>query len=306
MHASSLHLLINPHAGHRKGGQVAERLLRHLRELGLDPVVQHSGASGDLERLAMQAADSGARCVAVAGGDGSVSEVVNGLMKSQAECALAIIPLGTGNDFVKAAGLPGDWREACEAIARGLHGGQGFARVDVGVCNGHYFINCLGVGLDARISMEANRLKHLRGHTVYAVALLKTLWRGIPTPRAVVEWDGQRMEQAITLVSVCNGQVVGSMFRMAPDARVDDGLLDVVIAARVSRSRALAIAPRVVAGTHLGLPEVRCLRTRQLAIHLAHPVPLQTDGELIAENVMALDIRLVPGALALCGFPGQA
>lgn len=299
-----LYLIVNPRAGHHKGNRLASRVVAEFRGLGLEVTVEHSGSPGEVAHLAQRAADSGASCLAVAGGDGSASEAVNGLMKSQAECALGIVPVGTGNDFVKAAGLPGAWQQACSAIADSCRAGPPYSRVDVGVCNGHYFINCLGIGLDARISMEANRLKHLRGHTVYLAALLRTLWRGIPTPNAVVEWDGNRLEQPVTLVCACNGQVVGSMFRMAPDARVDDGLMDIVIADGVNRRQALMIAPRVIAGTHQGLPQVRCLRTRQLTIHLDQPTPLQTDGELIAENAMALEIRLIPAGLAVLGRQG--
>lgn len=294
-----LHLILNPRAGHRKAHSLAASIESELMGLGLEVTIAESNGPGHITELALQAADAGHKNIAIAGGDGSLCEAVNGLMRSQSEPALGVIPVGTGNDFVKTAGLATDWQEACRDIARACREKQPLPRVDVGSCNGHYFINCLGIGLDARIAMEANGLKHFGGHTVYLIAVLKTLWKGIPRPRARIEWDGKELEQEICLMTVCNGQVVGSMFRMAPNARVDDGLLDVVIAAGVSRLEALGLVHRVIAGTHEGLAKIRCMQTRQISIHLDEPTPVEADGELIAKGAMALEINLIPGALAL-------
>lgn len=294
-----LHLILNPRAGHRKARSLAGLIESELQGLGLEVTVAQSNGPGHITELALQAADAGHRNIAIAGGDGSLCEAVNGLMRSQCDPALGVIPVGTGNDFVKTAGLASDWRDACRDIARACRADQPLPRVDVGICNGHYFINCLGIGLDARIALEANGLKHFGGHTVYLIAVLKTLWKGIPRPMARIEWDGNRLDQEICLMTVCNGQIVGSMFRMAPNARVDDGLLDIVVARGVSRLEALGLVHRVIAGTHEGLEKIRCMRTRQVSIHLDEPTPVEADGELIAEGAMALDINLIPGALAL-------
>ena len=294
-----LHLIVNPGAGHQKARAHASDIEKRLTQLGLEVTLAHSKGRGDISKLARQAADSGIRHIAVAGGDGSVCEAVNGLMRSPAETALGILPVGTGNDFVKTAGLARNWQDACQDIARACMSDQALPRVDAGICNGHYFMNCLGIGLDARIAMEANRLKHFGGRTVYLLALVKTLWKGIPRPRAIVEWDGQQLNQEISLITVCNGQVVGSLFRMAPNARIDDGLLDVVVARSVSRFEALSLAHRVINGTHENLPQVTTLQARHITVHLEEPTPVEADGELIAENAMALDIKLIPAALTL-------
>ena len=294
-----LHLIVNPCAGHRKAHTHASDIEKRLTQLGLEVTLAHSKERGDISELARQAADAGMGHIAVAGGDGSVCEAVNGLMRSPAEAALGILPVGTGNDFVKTAGLARNWQDACQDIALACKLDRPLSRVDVGICNSHYFANCLGIGLDARIAMEANKLKHFGGRTVYLIALVKTLWKGIPRPRAKIEWDGKQLEQEISLITVCNGQVVGSLFRMAPNARVDDGLLDVVVARGVSRFEALGLAHRVIAGTHENLPQVSTLQARQITVHLDEPTPVEADGELIAENAMALDIKLIPAALTL-------
>jgi len=294
-----LHLILNPRAGHRKAHSLASSIESELLSLGLEVTIAESASPGHITELALQAADAGHANIAIAGGDGSLCEAVNGLMRSQSEPALGVIPVGTGNDFVKTAGLPSDWQEACRDIAQACRGERSLPRVDVGVCNGHYFMNCLGIGLDARIAMEANKLKHFGGHTVYLIAVLKTLWKGIPRPKARIEWEGNKLEQETCLITICNGQVVGSMFRMAPNARIDDGLLDVVIARGVNRLEALGLVHRVIAGTHESLAKIRTLQTRQISIHLDEPTPVEADGELIAEGAMALEIDLIPGGLAL-------
>lgn len=294
-----LHLILNPRAGHRKAHSLAGAIESELVSLGLDVTVSESTGPGHITELAQQAADAGHENIAIAGGDGSLCEAVNGLMRSQSEPSLGVIPVGTGNDFVKTAGLASDWQDACRDIARACRGERQLPRVDVGVCNGHYFMNCLGIGLDARIALEANGLKHFGGHTVYLIAVLKTLWKGIPRPMARIEWEGNTLEQEICLMTVCNGQVVGSMFRMAPNAQVNDGLLDVVIARGVTRLEALGLVHRVIAGTHEGLAKIRTLQTRKISIHLDEPTPVEADGELINEGAMALEIDLIPGALAL-------
>jgi len=294
-----LHLIVNPCAGHRKARTHASDIEKQLTRLGLEVTLAHSTERGDITELARQAADAGIKNIAVAGGDGSVCEAVNGLMRSPAEVALGILPVGTGNDFVKTAGLARNWQDACLDIAAACKLDQPLSQVDAGICNGHYFMNCLGIGLDARIAMEANKLKHFGGRTVYLIALVKTLWKGIPRPRAMIEWEGKQLEQEISLITVCNGQVVGSLFRMAPNARIDDGLLDIVIARGVTRFEALRLAHRVIAGTHENLPQVKTLQARQIIVHLDQPTPVEADGELIAENAMALDIKLIPAALTL-------
>jgi diacylglycerol kinase (ATP) len=294
-----LHLIVNPCAGHQKARTHASDIESRLTGLGLEVTVAHSKERGDISALAQHAADAGIRHIAVAGGDGSVCEAVNGLMRSPAETALGILPVGTGNDFVKTAGLARNWQDACQDIALACKSDQALSRVDAGICNGHYFMNCLGIGLDARIAMEANRLKHFGGRTVYLLALVKTLWKGIPRPRAIIESGGLKLDQEISLITVCNGQVVGSLFRMAPNARIDDGLLDVVIARGVGRFEALGLAHKVIKGTHESLPQVRTLQARQITVHLDEPTPIEADGELIAENAMALDIKLIPAALTL-------
>lgn len=294
-----LYLIINPAAGHRKGRSLAAEVESELSERGLEVTVAVSEGRGDITEKARRAADAGHPAIAVAGGDGSVCEAVNGLMRSPSDAALGIIPVGTGNDFVKTAGLARDWRQACRDIAETRHAGASLRRVDVGTCNGHYFLNCLGIGLDAQIAMEANRLKHFGGRTVYLLALLRTLWKGIPRPVARIECEERTLEQPVSLVSVCNGQVVGSTFRMAPGARIDDGLLDIVVAGGVNRLQVLRLAHRVIAGTHEGHPLLKTFASRQLRIHLDQPTPLEIDGEVISEGAMALDIQVIPGGLAL-------
>src|SRR5204862_8332574 len=171
-------------------------------------------------------------CVTIAGGVGSVNESVNGYDGiAREEQAFAVIPLGTGNDFAKMLGVGDDWRLACERITRGET-----RRVDAGRCNGHVFANGFGAGFDAQVAIEANGICWIRGNAVYGVALARTLLLRYSTPNARIVHDGGTIEGRITMLAAANGTTYGGAFRIAPDADIADGLLDVMVAEQLSRA----------------------------------------------------------------------
>lgn len=291
-------LIINPRAGHGRGRRYARRIRRHLEKSGLRFSASFSREAGDVRRQVEAAATAGCRHIVIVGGDGTVHEAVNGLLGSGGNAALGLIPLGTGNDFAKAIGLPAGWREACDQAVAHIRDGRS-RRIDAGRCNEFFFANGVGIGLDARVTVASEAIKWLPGSLSYVIGLLQVLVAGVPSSRARIRIDGEAIEQRISLAAICNGQWVGGVFNIAPGARIDDGRLQIVLAEPLSRRQVLRLAPRVMRGTHEGIPEARFLDCRKLDIELDAGFPMEADGEVRGLAVRRLEIELLPGALAI-------
>lgn len=290
-----IQLIINPKAGHRAGNRYGAGIAQYLRRAGLRVEARFTRGPRDAVELARQAITTRPDALLVAGGDGTLHEAVNGLLQSAApQTPLGLIPIGTGNDFAKMLDLqPHDWRTACERILNGRP-----RQVDAGQVNETFFINGVGIGFDAQVALEANRLKYLPGSLlVYAGALLKTLLHRYRTPHISLQTGKRKLEQAITLLTVANGRCHGGAFLLTPEARVDDGVFDILLADAASRYAILKLAPRVMRGTHLGEPGMQLLRDDHVQIHSAEPLVVHADGEILGDDLHALDIRLLPGAV---------
>lgn len=287
----NIQLIINPRAGRGGASRAGADIARYLARHGFDCEARITNDRGHATELAREAADAGADCVAVAGGDGSVYEVVNGLMQARARVPLAVLPVGTGNDFAKMLHSR-DWREVCDKLRGGHTRG-----VDVGRCNGVHFANGVGAGFDAKVARIANGIRWLRGDAVYAVALLRTLAFHHDNPELRITADGNSFTQRVTMLAAANGRVYGGSFRIAPEADIGDGLLDVVVAADFSRAQILKLVPRVLRGAHLDLPGVHFVRARTLLVESARPLPVHCDGEMLREGTERLEISLLPQAL---------
>jgi diacylglycerol kinase (ATP) len=292
----SVVVLANPAAGNGRSRRLCARAVALLERHGLAIEAVISSGPGHLaEVAAAEAARGRARLIAL-GGDGTLSEVAHGLLSvAGAETALGVVPLGTGNDFVKSAGLPRDWRAACRRLAAGCS----IRRIDAGRVNGRVFINGAGFGFDAAIARAMLRHRWLPGPLSYAAALLDALRAGVGRPLCTLRWDGGEDRRAVTLVAACNGQYAGGLFRLAPAAELDDGRLDIVWADALSRLQVLRYAPSVMRGTHGRLPVMFQARTARLEIDSDVPLPAQADGELIGDALRRLTIELEPGALRL-------
>lgn len=290
-----IHLIINPKAGHRAGNRYGAGIAQQLRRAGLRVEAQFTRGPRDAVELVRQAVAGKPDAIVIAGGDGTLNEAINGLLQSGApQIPLGLIPIGTGNDFAKMLDLrPHDWRTACTRILDGKP-----RQVDAGQVNETFFINGVGIGFDAQVALEANRLKYLPGSLlVYAGALLKTLLHRYRTPRITLETASGKLEQTITLLTVGNGRCHGGAFLLTPEARVDDGLFDILIADAASRYGIIKLAPRVMRGTHLGESGIRLLRDNRLQIRSAEPLVVHADGEILGDDLQRLDFRLLPGAV---------
>lgn len=286
-------LLINPAAGRGRGRILAEKVQQLLRKSGLEfeaYYTRHPREGIDLVRRLAEAHER----ILVAGGDGTWFEAVNGAMLAARRPTLGLIPIGTGNDFAKMLRFGNDWRKACRRIAAGRP-----HAVDIGRCNQDYFANGAGIGFDAEVSREARRIRYLRGNVVYLLAVARTLLLRYATPQVTIDHDDGTLQQTITLVAAANGCCYGGAFHIAPDAEIDDGYLELVCARGLGRLHILRLLPKVLAGRHISDPSITILRTRQVTIRSAVPLPLHLDGEVVAGKATHLDIEILPRALKI-------
>jgi diacylglycerol kinase (ATP) len=254
---------------------------------------------GEAKERAMQAAGEN-RPVIIVGGDGSVHEVVNGILAAGRRVPLGIVAAGSGNDFAwNTLKLPHDPAMAVERAFAGQT-----VEVDAGIANGRYFANSCSIGIDADIAVAAGTMKKyplMSGQRLYYATSLKQLLFGYgrcPWLRLQVDGPvqtGEGAERRYILVAVTNGPTYGAGFRINPGADHCDGLFDVCAIDYRPLLHALRMLPVVKKGEHQGLPEVTFYRARSLSIESRDPVNVQMDGETTCAS--SYSIEMLPGAL---------
>jgi YegS/Rv2252/BmrU family lipid kinase len=263
-------------------------------EIGLDYELSITQAPGQGIELAREAAQAGFSPIVSAGGDGSISEVMNGLIQAAGDAVagpLGIIPLGSADDLADNLEL----EKTIEAACRDIQAGH-MRLIDVGCVNGRYFDNNSAIGLEPMTTVCQEKMKRLKGTPRYIVAALQAII-GYKPWRVRMTWDDGEFEGAIVLVSVGNTRRTGGTFYMTPNAKPDDGLLDFVFATHMSRPKLLSILPLTFDGRHLERPEVTCVQTSRLTITCDPPTPIQADGELFDRSATHIDYTILPGKL---------
>jgi diacylglycerol kinase (ATP) len=291
-------LFLNPVAGRGRAKRRLPRILELLEETGIHVVVHQSVGVGDLEREVRETVEGGATQLIVAGGDGSIHEAVNGIMAAGGGAALGVVPVGTGNDFAKAAGIPLDWEAATTLLARRIADGAPPRSVDLGRMNDRWFANGAGIGLDARVTKIARSYRWPIGDLVYLVAIFHAMLEGIATPEIRIEAGDFRWDGPLTLANVSNGPWVGGMFHIAPMAQNDDGRLELLIAAPVTRGRIVQLLPKLVRGTHMVEPEIVHAGVQRVRVAASAAVPSHLDGE-VQSMQSEFEIEVLPAALQL-------
>ena len=291
-------LFLNPAAGRGRAGRTIPQVARLLDSVGLAHVLIRSESVGDLENRVFDVVSAGAEKILVAGGDGSIHEVVNGILRSNRPVELGVIPIGTGNDFAKACSIPVDWNDAVAELAARIKNKPPAKSIDAGRMNDRFFANGAGIGFDAKVTRIARGIRWRIGDLVYLAAVFKAMIDGVTTPQVTMKFGGQTVEGPITLANVSNGAWVGGMFHIAPMAKNDDGELDLVFAGEVSRLRMIALLPKLMHGSHIKEPEIRHSRVTRCEITAAAPVPSHLDGE-VQPLQTKFEIEVLEGALRL-------
>ena len=290
-------IILNPTAN--RGNMHQYRTLLRNRLQGEQADYIETTRQGEAQERAMQAAKDG-RPVVVVGGDGSVHEVVNGLLSSGKRVPLGIVAAGSGNDFaLNTLKLP---RDPAAAIERALTGQ--LIDVDAGIVNERYFANSFSVGIDADIAAAASWMKKvpfMSGMRLYYTTTIKQLvFEYYRCPWLSFHLDGNEGDMPFrryVLMAVTIGPTYGAGFRINPTADYADGLFDVCTIQHTPLLRALKLLPVVKKGEHAGLPEVTFFRARSVHIESKMPVNIQMDGETASATSFRAEI--LPAALSI-------
>lgn len=304
-------VVLNPMAGHGIALKMFPQVEQALRETGMTFDVAHTRASLHAVQMAWDAPKQGYERIIAVGGDGIVHEVLNGLMRASEEgetIALGIIPLGTGNDFIKSvppALNPGqtrdDWKMAIPRVAS-----PNTALVDVGkitvdapttgIPHPQYFTNGTDVGFGALVA-KAIRGITLTGMPAYLLAVMQVLADyGLPRIKITLD-NGEVIELNTTLTAVTNGRCFGSSFWLTPMAEITDGEFNVIIAKALGRVGILKIIPLLMKGTHLNHPAISFRKARKVIIESAKPLIMEADGEMPFHQARRMEIEILPKRL---------
>jgi diacylglycerol kinase (ATP) len=289
--ASGIRFLVNPAAGRGTGTSHLDRIRVLASRYGAGLVV--SRKVSDLAEQARRAAADGIERLLVAGGDGTMHHAAQGLAGT--ECALGVIPLGSGNDLAGTLGIPPDLEVA---VKRALEGEV--RRIDLLRVGETFSLSYAGVGFDSEVTRFANEVKVLRGPLIYFYSVIHTLITFEP-PRMKVVYDGGTFEGKVMFTVVNNLPRFGGGMRIAPDAQIDDGLLDLVIVREVPKPVLLSIFPKVYGGKHVGHPAVTIVRTRRVEITIDRAMTMYGGGEPLRPVAAgeAVVVEVVPGALRI-------
>lgn len=293
--------LVNPASANGSTGRRWPEIARRAAAAGLDGAARFSEAPGDLARHAREASSEGASLLVVVGGDGSVHEVANGLAGLDAAPAVAIIPRGTGWDFVRTFDIPREVEAATRVALDGIERSVDLGRVEYRTWEGgsatDVFANVASAGMSGAIAQRANETtKALGGKASYLWATFAVFSRWTATEVRVTV-DAETREGRMFDVVVANGRYLGGGMKMCPDAEPDDGLFDVLTIGDVTKRDLVTTMPKIYRGTHLPHPKAELLRGRVVTVESDEPIPIQLDGEQPGTTHVRFEV--LPRALRL-------
>jgi len=277
--------IINPAAGKGIALKQADRIVSAMEGLrDVEYEIKYTEKPGHATYIAREGAALGYNIVFAVGGDGTVNEVVNGLVGTGT--ALGVIPGGSGNDFIRSLNIKGSVEEIIEGTIRGQR-----KQIDVGITNGRYFINISSVGFDAEVVLATQKAKKffLSGSTAYIAGLITTIFKR-KADKIIMTIDGHEITKEVLLVAVANGKYYGGGMMAAPDAVIDDGLFDICLITNAPKLRMLRLFPRFIKGQHKDLKEVNFYRSQKVHIEACNPMPVNIDGEVYLDNSVTFEI----------------
>lgn len=308
-HIPNTLVIYNPTAGNGRAQAHWPLVENALLEEGIHFNIAATSAPLEAREIAQQAAQNYSQIIAL-GGDGTINEIANGLLRASGEnetIPLGIVPLGNGDDFAKmllpetpVGSKPFDWWTSVKKIAEGNS-----KLFDVGRISGdrprpelgsgpHYFVNSFDVGFGAQAAQNMTTIpKYFKGLSAYLAAIIKTLV-DFPALNLRLQLDDQLpFEQPTTITAVMNGRCLGNGFWFCPDAHADDGFFDLVVSQKVSRSTILRMIPKLMQGTHTNEPVVRMYRAKRVVIESQEPITIETDGEIPYLEAQHLEVEVL-------------
>lgn len=287
--------IVNPKAGKNRGLKAVLQATSLLKERGMDGDILVSEFAGHAVELAGEADQSLYSGVVAVGGDGTLFEVINGFLREGGELTVPVgqVPVGTGNSFIKDLNIH-SVEDAVEKIA-----GGNTRKIDLGFLKHpggeFYFINLLGTGFVADVAHRAKRFKWL-GPLSYVLGVLGELARLRPVP-VTLTVDGREIKKEYVFAEICNSTRTGGDMIMAPDAKIDDGFLDVVLLKKITRRKLLKIFPSLFKGTHVNDSHVETFTCKNIKIEPAVSQRLSPDGEIIGHT--PIEISILPRHISM-------
>ena len=294
-------IILNPMADMGNAWRVA----RDLRSITVEHGnVDWSGTvyPGHAIELAKLACEQGYDMVIAMGGDGTVHEVVNGIMQvpENKRPILGVVPVGSGNDFGHAIGVPA---QSDHALAHALNGEP--SAIDLGVMtdeNGRkeYFDNTLGIGFDAIVTIRSHRLPLLRGFLMYLTAVIQTIFLNHNPARVTFESDKEQWQDDVLMTTICNGGREGGGFMLSPDSKITDGVLEYLTVQKVSRAMMFRLVPEFMKGTHRRFRQIRMGTCQKLTMTADRPLYIHADGEIytsFGSNLRTVSFEILPNVL---------
>ncbi|MCD6330088.1 MAG: diacylglycerol kinase family lipid kinase [Candidatus Cloacimonetes bacterium] len=289
-------IILNPFAGKGKAFKSARSIEKCFKKFNMPYEMMLTNCSRQAIDFAHEAVIQGVENIIAAGGDGTINEVVNGIMKSgyPENVNLGIIPIGGGNDFAKNLDLSHKLRDIIQVIKE--HHVQ---LVDIGQIEDYYFINTLGVGFDAQVAISYTKNKWLNGFPGYIYAVMKALIRK-DSYYVTLTINGETFTQDALFVTVGNGICCGGRFHLTPDAKIDDEKFDFCIIDKLSRRKIFKFIPKAVKGTHTELPVAHLYKGREILIEAQRDLPLYLDGEIpFIKDKKNIHVKILPHRIRL-------
>lgn len=284
------YFIVNPASGRGKGASFGRSLQEKLEPLKLDHDFVYTDYPQHATELAAKASEQ-FDVIVVVGGDGTIQEAINGMAHSKA--VLGILPVGSGNDFVRAVPIPTNMDRSLDILLRGQ-----CKKIDLARVNNRIYHNGVGVGFDAWAVHTGNKVQRLRGNAIYLYAVLHTLISYKPKP-VEVQFDGRMEQKTYFLMTIANGVSLGGGFYLTPDAELDDGLLDLCLIEDMPKSAVIKNLLKVYSGKHQEDHRVEMARTKKISIQSQDGFAVHADGELLSLNLKELDIEILPKKIEL-------
>ena len=254
--------------------------------------------------LARQAAEEGYDLVIAMGGDGTAHEVINGLMQmpERKRPALGVVPIGSGNDFAHALGVP---KKSDHALVHALKA-ENVSTIDIGVMTDEhsgrkeYFDNTVGAGFDAVVTIRSHKLPIVKGFLMYLTAVIQTILLNHNPAKIKFQTENETWEDTVLMTTICNGGREGGGFLISPDSKINDGVLQFLNVKKVSRPMMFRLVPEFMKGSHLRFPATRLDSFKKLSLKSDRPLYIHADGEIFTSfgsDVRDITFEVLPQAL---------
>lgn len=297
-------IIANPVSARGAGARAIPVIEKKLSQLQIDYDLVRTERRWHAAELARQAVLEGVDVIAAAGGDGTANEVLNGLLgasqNGNLQPAMAVLPIGRGNDFAFSMGAPVGLDQSIQAMAKAHT-----RTIDIGYLvggnnpKGRYFGNGVGIGFDALTGIEAEKMPYITGFTNYLMAAVRTIFI-MKAPLIEIELDNEKLVQPSLMVSIMNGRRMGGGFWTAPQSVSNDGLFDLCIAREVTKLEMFALIPRFMNGSQASHSAIHMARSHKVKVTaLKGTLAAHADGELICQGCPQLDLEISSRQLRL-------